>query len=379
MLTALTSIIGKEFRQTFRDRRMIALLSIAPVMQLLVLGFAVNLEVEHVPAVVADEDLTPESRDFAAGLLAGDAVDAAGHVPNGAAATEMVARGEVPIALIIPRGFGDRVREERSAEVQVLVDGGDSNRAIVAQNAVAAYALGRSLELARDRLERLARATGRQPSVASVRVEPRVFYNPTLDSQIFFVPGVASTLLIVVTTVVTAMGLARENEMGTLEQVMVTPIGPTTLVLGKTIPYALLGLVDLGLVVAVGALVFDVPLRGELWILFLAGLLYLLTTLGIGILISALAKQQQQALAGAFFFFMPAILLSGFITPIDNMPAWLQPLTSLNPARHFIEVMRAVLLKAATFEELRPQLVALAGTGFSIFGLSALVLRRKLA
>ncbi len=406
MLTALLSLIAKELRQTFRDRRVAALLIIAPVMQLFVLGFAVNLEVEHVPTLVADEDGTAESRAFAAGLLAGDAFDpvagpaapdaavrergflarflAGAWLPplrepaTGTAAMEHVAHGDATVALVIPRGFGRSLAEGRPTTVQVLVDGGDSNRAIVAQNAVAAYALRRSLALAGERLAGLAGTLGVAVAPPSLRVEPRVLYNPTLSSQVYFVPGVAATLLLIVTLIVTAMGLAREKEAGTLEQVLVTPIGPTTLLLGKTIPYALFGLIDLGLVLGVGSWVFGVPLRGSLVTVFFAGGLYLLTTLGVGLLISAVAKTQQQSFMAAFFCIMPAILLSGFMTPIENMPTWLQPVTAFNPVRHFVEILRAVLLKGATVADLAAPFTALAAIGVTLFLSATLALRRTL-
>ncbi|MFH2005766.1 MAG: ABC transporter permease [bacterium] len=379
MLTSLLAMIAKEFRQTFRDKRMVALLLMAPMIQLVLLGYAVNLEVEHVPTVVADEDRTPESRRFAQALTAGDAFDRVATVTSSAEAERMIARGKVPIAIIIPRGFGRRQVQGKPTAIQTLVDGSDSNRAIVAQNAVLTFVMQRASEKAEQRFAELAAARGQVPAVPRVRVEPRILYNPTLDSQIYFVPGVAATLLLVVTLITTAMGLAREKEMGTLEQVMVTPVRPEILILGKTLPYGLIGLLDLGLVVGLGAWIFDVPIQGRLWLLFLAGALFMLTTLGVGLLLSAVARNQQQALMGAVFFIMPAILLSGFMTPVENMPPWLQPLSGFTPVRHFVEIMRGVLLKGAGFWEISAQLAALAGMGLAVYASAAFVLRRSLS
>ncbi len=174
------------------------------------------------------------------------------------------------------------------------------------------------------------------------------------------------------------MGLAREKEMGTLEQVMVTPIRPEILILGKTLPYYLFGIVDMGFVIVAGAWIFDVPIRGSLALLFVSSSLYMLTTLGVGLLVSAIAKTQQQALFGAIFFILPAILLSGFVTPVENMPAWLRPLSGFTPIRHFVEILRAVLLKNATFSDLSAQLLALAEMGLAVYALAAFVLRRRL-
>jgi len=376
-LTALLALFAKELRQSSRDKRVLALLVVAPVIQVVVLGFAVRLEVEDVRTIVADEDQSAESRAFASGLTAGDAFEDAGHVATAAEAMTRLERGEVSIALVIPRGFARDQQRGVRAEVQLLVDGGDANRAVIAQNAAASYVVQQALRQADERLRTSAAARGQAIDLARIRVEPRVLYNPTLSSQIYFVPGVAATLLIVVTLIVTAMGLAREKENGTLEQVLVTPIGPTTLVLGKTLPYALIGLIDLGLVVGAGAWIFGVPIRGSLLLLALGGGLYLLNTLGLGLLFSTMVKTQQQAFFAAALYMMPAILLSGFMTPVENMPDWLRPLTVVDPVRHFIEVMRGVLLKAATIEDLAAQLVALAGLGLVTFGTATLLMRRQ--
>ncbi|MBW2457653.1 MAG: ABC transporter permease [Deltaproteobacteria bacterium] len=378
MLSSLLAVIAKEFRQTFRDKRMVGLLTVAPLLQLLLLGFAVNLDVEHVPTVVADEDRSPQSRALAAELTAGDAFTHVETVESGAIATRQVARGEVPVALVIPRGFAERQQRGKPTSIQVLVDGGDSNRAIVAQNAVVGFAMSRAAGEAEKKLAELSASRGIAPSLPRVNVEPRVLYNPTLNSQIYFVPGVAATLLLIVTLITSAAGLTREKETGTLEQVMVSPIRPEILIAGKSIPYGIIGLIDLGYVLAVGTWVFDVPLRGSLWLVFLAGALYMVSTLGIGLLVSALARTQQQALMGALFFIMPAVLLSGFMTPVENMPTWLQPLSGFTPVRHFVEILRAVLLKDASFAELQAQFVALAGIGVVVFVSASRLLRRRL-
>jgi len=378
MLTPLLSLVVKEFRQTFRDPRMLGLLVVAPLIQLLVLGYAVNLQVEQVPTLLADEDRTPQSRALLQGLTAGDTFVPAGWPDSAAAAAAAVSRGEAPLAVVVPRGHAADLLRGRTAQVQVLVDGGDSNRAIVATNALSAFLQQRALRLAEDRIRQEALARGMLLQPSRVRVEPRILYNPTLQSRIYFVPGVGASLLLVVTMIVTAMGMARERESGTLEGILVTPLTPTTLLLGKTLPYAAIGLVDLGLVVAGGAWVFDVPLRGSLLFLFAAGLLYILTLLGLGLLVGSAARTQQQAFFGAFLFVMPALLLSGFVTPVENMPAWLQPLTLLDPVRHFVEVMRGVLLEGASPAELSDRVLALAALSVTVYGSAILILRRRL-
>jgi len=379
MRTALWAIILKELRQTFRDKRTAALLIVAPVIQLIVLGFAVNLEVDHVPTAIVDLDRTPESRRFADGLVAGETFEMKGNVDTGEEAIELIDHGKVSIAVVLPAGFERSLGDGLPTQVQLLVDGGDSNRAIIAQNAATAYTTQVGFRLAMDRAQQQAAALGvfvKRPAL--LQVQARILYNLTLNSHIYFVPGVGGTLLLVVTVIVTSMGLAREKEAGTMEQIMVTPMSPMVVILGKTLPYALIAFVDLGLVVAGGALIFKVPIRGQLWLIGLAGILYILTTLGIGLLISTVAKSQQQSFMLAFFFMMPAILLSGFMTPIANMPHWLQLVTHFNPVRHLIEVLRAVLLKAATFSDVAPQLVALGGLGITVFLLAVMAMQRQL-
>lgn len=367
MITEMLAVAEKEVRQTLRDPRTLVVLVIAPLLQLVVLGFAVNLDVEHVGTVVVDADRTSDSRAFVEGMLAGDAFTRLEDAPTPEEAINRLTAGEASVALILPRGFAQDLASGHTAQVQLIGDGSDAQRGTVAQNTIGAYA-------ARFVAQRTA---GLGPR--GVEVRPRVLYNPTLNSRVYFVPGVAATLILVVTLIVTSMGLAREKEAATLEQILVTPLSPSALVAGKTLPYAIIGLLDLGLVVAFGAVLFAVPVRGSLLLLFTAGALYLLTTLGLGLLIATVARTQQQAFMGAFFIILPMVLLSGFMSPVANMPAGLQPWTLLDPVRHFVEILRGVLLKGAGWSDLAPQLIALAGMGVAVFTLSARALSRKLA
>jgi ABC-2 type transport system permease protein len=310
--------------------------------------------------------------------LAGETFVDTGRVPHGNQAAETIYRAEASVALVIPPGFGRSVAEGRPTDVQVLVDGADSIQGTLAQSAVSAYAAQRSIALMTERLTLQAALSATPVQFSPIRVEPRNLYNQSLDSYLHFVPGIAAVLLLVVTVIVTALGLSREDEAGTLEQVLVTPLTPTTLVLGKTLPYALIGLVDLALVIAAGAAVFNVPVRGHLSILFVAGLLYMLTTLGLGLLAGTVAKSQQQAFFNVVFFLLPAMVLSGFIAPIEAMPEWLQPVSAFNPVRHFVEILRSVLLKGATMNDLAHSYAALAGMGLCVFPFAAWALRRKL-
>ncbi len=370
----LGAVFRKEVRQTVRDRRVMFLLVVAPLIQTVVFGAAVDFDVDRVPTVVVDHDQSDVSREHARRLLADGTLLRAGDFPGAEAAEHELDDGRAAAALLLPRGLAADLAAGRPAEVQLLLDGTDPNRAATAGAAASRYFGEVGERLARQRLE----AAGR-PAPAQVVVTPRVFFNPRLKTAPYIVPGIAGTLLVIVTTLVTAMGLAREREMGTLEQVMVTPIRPLWLLLGKLLPYLVVGSFDVLLLIGVGTWAFGVPIRGSLLVLAAVMLVYLVSTLSIGLLISTVSQTQQQAFLGGFLFMMPAILLSGVMTPIAAMPPWLQYLTILNPVRHFAEVMRAVLLRGAGFGDVWFQLACLAVLGVGILGVAASRFRTQLA
>jgi ABC-2 type transport system permease protein len=357
----LFAVIRKEVLQTVRDRRVMFMLIVAPLLQLIAFGYAVNLEVDRVPTAVVDLDRTPESRELARRLAADGTLLRVADAADPAEANRLLDDGDIAAALVLPRDLGADLARGRPVEVQVLLDGTDPNRATVAAAAVARYAA----------------AVG--GGVPAVSVAPRILYNPAMKTPPFMIPGVMSLLLIIVTTVVSAMGLSREKESGTLEQVLVTPIPPAVLLLGKIAPFAAIGLFDIGLALTAGSWIFGLPIRGSLALVFGATLLYLLTTLGLGLLVSALSKTQQQSFLGGFLFVIPAILLSGAMTPVRAMPGWLQAVTLVNPVRHFVDVLRAVLLRGAGAADLWPQLLALGAFGIVIFALATLGFHKRMA
>lgn len=369
-LVQYRAVVAKEVAQTARDRRMVFMLVVAPIMQLAVLGTAANFDVDDVPTVVVDHDDSAASRAHTEALLADGTLRRATTAWDEAAAGRQLERGEVAAALIIPPGFGADLASGTPTQVQVLVDGSDPIRAGAVGGLTGRYFGQVALEQGQAR----ARAAGRR--LPSVRLTPVVFYNPGQISSIYMVPGIAAMLLLIVTTIVTAMGLAREKEMGTLEQVLVTPIAPGILLVGKLTPFVVIGLVDVTLALAVGAWAFHVPLLGSMPFLYLATGLYVLSTLAVGLLISALSGSQQQAFMGGFLFMLPAVLLSGNMTPIASMPEWMQPITLLNPVRYYVEVLRAVLLKGAGAAELWPHALALAGFGVGLTVIAALRFRK---
>jgi len=370
----LAAVFRKEVRQTVRDRRIMFMLIVAPLIQTVVLGFAVDFDVDRVPAVVVDRDASAESRGHARRMLADGTLRRAGAARDAAEAERELDGGGAAVAVILPHGFGADLAAGRPAEVQVVLDGTDPNRATVAGAAVSRYFGDVGESLAR---ERLALRGVRAP--AQLEVVPRIAHNPGLRTPPYMVPGIAAMLLLVVTTIVTAMGLAREREMGTLEQVLVTPIRPLFLLLGKMAPFVVIGLVDVTLLLAVGTTIFDVPLRGTLPVLLVATLLYLMTTLGVGLLVSTVSSTQQQSFLGGFLFTLPAMLLSGVMTPIRAMPGWLQAVTYANPVRYYAEVMRTTLLRGAGFGELWPELLALLVLGGAILTTATLRFHKRLA
>jgi drug efflux transport system permease protein len=366
----LAAVFRKEVRQTVRDRRIMFLLIVAPLVQTVVLGFAVDYDVDRVATIVVDRDGSAESRLHARRLLADGTLLRAAGAPSAREAEAAIDAGEAAAAVILPERLGADLAAGRPAEVQVILDGTDPNRANVASGAASRYFGEVGEALARDRLE----ARG-APAPAQIALVPRLAFNPGLVTAPYIVPGIAAMLLLIVTTITTAMGLAREREMGTLEQVLVTPIRPLFLLVGKMAPFVVIGFVDVALLLAVGTWLFDVPLRGDLLVLVAGTLLYLMTTLGVGLTVST---SQQQSFLGGFLFLLPAILLSGVMTPIRSMPGWLQVVTYLNPVRYYVEVMRTTLLKAAGFGDLWFQLLALLVLGGGILATATLRFQKRL-
>jgi ABC-2 type transport system permease protein len=369
----LAAVIRKEVRQTVRDKRVMALLMIAPIVQTVIFGFAVNFDVDDVPTLVADLDRSAASREHARRLLADGTLRKAGDAGSPGEAERMLDSGGAAAAVILPRAFSADLAAGRPAEVQVILDGTDPNRATVVAAAASRYFGDVGERTLRARL------AARGMSAPEIVLAPRIAWNPPLRSAPYMVPGIAGMLLIIVTTITSAMGLAREREMGTLEQVMVTPIRPLWLLVGKMAPFVVIGIVDVMVLVGIGSWLFDIPFRGSPPVLLVGTILYLFSTLGVGLLVSTVSSTQQQAFLGGFLFAIPAIILSGVMTPIRAMPDWLQPLTLLNPVRWFVEVMRGVMLRGAGFEDLWVQLLALLAIGSTIVLVAAFRFRKRLA
>ena len=365
----LRALVHKEFEQTFRDRRVMFLLIIVPFLQLIIFGYAVNLEVDDVKTIVVDQDRTRESRSQLQALMADGTLKEFASTPVIAEAETQIVRGDAQAAIIIPEGYAKDFVRGQPTHIQALVDGSDPNRSLVASSAVSRYFAFKGLAATLSAQEARAYESGVAPRIPSITLVPRLLYNPGLDTAKFIVPGVAAILLMLITTIVAAMGLARERETGTLEQVLVTPIRPVVVVLGKITPFIVFGMFDFVLAMVLGAWMFDIPLRGNLFALGGVTLIYLMATLGTGVFISTISQNQQQALLGGVLFLLPAALLSGILTPVLAMPEWLQLATWVNPLRHYSDLIRAILLKGASVTSLWPQVLAL-----TLFGVASIVI-----
>jgi ABC-2 type transport system permease protein len=367
-------IIRKEFIQLRRDRRMFFIVFFSPVLQLFLLGYAANLDIRNIPVVFCDLDATRTSRDFIAQFPASGYFSLQAIVGRVEDVDEYIDRGRAPLAIILPRGMGRSLAGRESVRVQIIVDGAESQSAIVGLNYATMIGLRYSRQILLERL----RSTS--PGLSLPRVEPRVrvWYNPELRSRNFMIPGVLAMVLMIITMMLTSLGIVKERELGTMEQLIVTPVRPHELILGKLLPFFLIGLVEIAVVVAVAVFGFGVPVRGSVWLLFGLSPIFMLTTLGLGLFISTISRNQQQAMLTAAFFIIPQIILSGFIFPIENMPRPIQWLTYVVPLRYFLVIIRGLFLKAVGLSALWDETAALLVFGLAILSLSILRFRKKL-
>jgi len=357
-------LIWKELIELWQDPRLFGIVVLAPIVQLVVLAYAATTDVRNVPIVVADGDRSQASRELVSRFDASPSFTVIRVFSSPPDVDSSLEHGEAWMALIIPRGYGSGLERGQQQSVQVVADGSDANSAGVSLS----YATNLIQSFGQELAARSARAAGREsgPS-ASIQPVVRVWFNPSLESRDFMIPGIVALLLLVVTTNLSSMGIVREKELGTLEQLNVTPLTRAELIVGKLLPYGMVGLIDVVLVLSVAIFWFHVPMRGSYVLLFGLTLVYLLTTLGLGLFVSTISSTQQQAMTtSTFFFLLPMVLLSGFVFPIENMPAAIQPLTYLIPLRYFLVILRSIFLKGVGLETLWPQALALAGWGVGI-------------
>jgi ABC-2 type transport system permease protein len=347
----LREMVKKELRQLLRDPRTRGVIFVAPIIQLLMFGYAVNTDIRHTATFVVDYDQTAESRRLIDAFRSTGYFDVVGQSGRSRDLVRALDGGNALVGIEIPRGFSRDLAAGRGATVQVLVDGSESNSATVALG----YAQGIVQRFALD----AAAAQGVLPT-GGVELRVRAWYNSTLESRVYNVPAVVGVLIMLMCLLLTALAVVRERELGTLDQLMVSPLTPGELMLSKTLPVAAVAVVDLVLISAIAVLWFDIPIRGSPPALLLAALLYILSGLAVGLLISTISRTQQEAFMTMFLFFQPAIILSGFFYPISSMPEVFQWVTLLNPVRHFLEILRVIFLKGEGIVTLWPQYLALA-------------------
>ncbi|HVL67546.1 MAG TPA: ABC transporter permease [Vicinamibacterales bacterium] len=360
-------LVWKEFLELRLNPRLFGIVIVAPILQLTLLGYAATTDVRDVPIVVADGDRTRPSRDLVYRFEASRHFTVVATVTTVGEAEAFLEQGRAWLALGIPPGYGRDMARGGSAVVQVAADGTDANSITAALGYANALVAGYARELVASRSASDAAAAG----VMDPRI--RVWFNPELESRVFMIPGVLALVLLVVTANLAAMAIVREKEVGTLEQLNVTPLRRWELIVGKLLPYGVIGMIDVLLVTAVAVFWFDVPLRGSFPLLFALSLVYVLCTLALGLFVSTISSTQQQAmLTAVFFFLMPMIYLSGFVFPVENMPQPIQWLTYAIPLRYFLVILRGIFLKGVGLEVLWPQATALAAWGAVVFSLAVL-------
>jgi ABC-2 type transport system permease protein len=372
-LRRLAHLVRKELIELRADPRLFGIVIMAPIIQLVVLGYAATTDVKDIPLLVVDGDRSTSSRQLIERFDASSNFYIVDVVTGDGSAEQHLSHGTAWMALTIPAGFGERLAAGRPETVQVIADGTDSNSTGVAlgyaRNVVASFSAEKTADLHPS-----------QPRIAPIDADIRVWFNPRLESRDFMVPGIVALLLLVVTTNLSAMAIVREREVGTLEQLNVTPLARWELIVGKLLPYALIGMFDVILVTIVAVFWFQIPLRGSFPLLFGCSLIYLLSTLGLGLFVSTISQTQQQAsMTATFFFLTPMIYLSGFTFPIENMPSWIQWVTYLIPLRYFLVIVRGIFLKGVGVAVLWPQIAALLACGLVLIALATLRSSKRLA
>ena len=371
-MSRIASVIKKELIQLRRDKKMRAMVFIAPVIQVLVLGYAANMDVHDVPLAVLNQDMSARSRELVAAFQNSTAFQLKAAPGSTAELSSELDSGSVEVGLVIPPSFGADLDARRSPQVQILVDGSRSNTAAVSL----AYAV--SVTTAYGAAARTTTLPA-QFTVPTVDTRTRVWYNPELKSRLFMVPGIFALLAMVFTIILTSLAIVKEKEIGTLEQLMVSPLGRGELIVGKLAPFLIVSIVILSLALVAVRVFFGIVPRGSILLLALLSIVFAFSTLGIGLFVSTLARTQQQAMMFSIFFFMfPMMILSGFVFPIANMPAPIQALTYLMPLRYYLVIVRGLFLKGSGLDILWPQLLPLLALGIAVISISVMRFRKQL-
>lgn len=375
MFERVKAILIKEFKQIFRDPRMKTIIFISPLIQIILFGYSANRDITYVPTAIFDRDNTKESRDLLRKFTYSKYFVPVRYLTEDKQENEVLDKGQVSLVIRIDRGFGRDLKAGKQADIQLIFDGTDSNTAMVVMSYVNTIISNYQQELFKDRAD----TAGFINTVPSVDLRDRAWFNGNLISRNYYLPGVISTIVTVMSLLLSAMAIVKEKEIGTMEQLTVSPLKPLELIIGKLLPFAVIALIQVTLITILGVLWFQIPLRGNLFFLLFATCIYLFTTLGIGLFISTISATQQEAMMSVFLFYMPAVLLSGFAYPISNMPLVIRWSTFINPLRYFMVVIRSVFLKGVGIEVLWTQLAPLLFIGLTVITLSYLRFRKRLA
>jgi ABC-2 type transport system permease protein len=375
MIRRLRHLIWKEFIQVFRDRKLRLFIFLPPIIQLIAYGYAINFDIKNVPTAIFDQSHSAESRHLISRFEASEYFAIKDFIHTERELRRLIDDNQVTMVVRIPYDFARLVKSDKIAPVQVIVDATDSNAALIVGRYASTVIADFSLAILAERLARLGSVTVKPP----VAIEQRAWYNTNLSSRYSFVPGVIAMVIMLVSLMLTALAVVREKEIGTIEQILVSPIRPVEFMLGKTIPFIVISLLDMVLIILVGVFWFEVPLRGSLLVLFLGAITFLFNSVGLGLFISTVSSTQQQAMMAGTFFFTPAILLSGLIFPIPNMPPFFQYLTYLNPLRYFVVVAQGIFLRGDGLAILWPQMAGMAVLGLALLALSVLRFQKRLA
>ena len=377
----IRAMVQKEFRQLFRDPRLRIMIVAPPIMMLLIFGYAANTDVDNIRFALVDNDRSHASREYVSRFTGSPEFVIYSDTTSAGEAVTMLDRGEIDFILRIQKGFSKRIREGHSAEAQVIVDGSDSSRASVVMSYIGAVTEGYNREKISRTLSLNVQRRGESTALrrGEAVLQERIMFNQDLRSLNFFLPSMIGLVITLITIMLTSMSIVKERESGTIEQINVSPLHPFEYIMGKLIPFAIVGFGDIIVITMLAIFWFDVPFRGSFIFLLAAGILYILSTLAVGLFISTISMTQQQAMLSSFLFFLPAILLSGFIFPVYSMPESIRLITYFNPMRYFMEIIRSVFLKGTGIGILWPQILALAVIGGSLLALSVKRYSKRMA
>lgn len=375
MFERVRAILIKEFRQIFRDPRMKTVIFISPLIQIILFGYAANRDINYVPTAVYDRDNTKESRELLRDFTYSKYFVPEHYIYSDAEQDKMLNKGVASVVIRIDRGFGRDIKAGKEANIQLAFDGTDSNTAMVVMGYANTVVSNYQYRLLKGEIE----ARGWLETFPSVDLKDRAWFNGNLISRNYYLPGVIAMIVTMMSLLLSSMAIVKEKEIGTMEQLIVSPLRSIELIAGKLLPFALISLVQIVLVTALGVLWFHIPLRGDILLLLVSTCIYLFTTLGIGLFISTISSTQQEAMMSVFLFYMPTVLLSGFAYPIANMPKFIQWATIFNPMRYFLVVVRGIFLKGVGIDILWSQLLPLLIIGLAVVILSTLKFHKSLA